>query len=338
MSDVKIFSSNKILKHLDRVLPWLKGENVYPITVEIDLTDRCNNKCPGCVGGRTGSEDLKNPFLIIDQLVEAGVKALTFTGGGEPMLHKQVLETVEYAKKKGLDVGFISNGLALTPEACRIIVKNCVWTRISLDASNPKEYKITHGLDSISFNKTIDKIRMLVNAKKRTKSNCTIGVGYLTKKELLEGMLPATKLCKKLRVDYIQFRPFHWDTTPIDKQLKKCKKLETKSFMVLYSKHKYDSMTEPDLGRSYKICYGHQVTSVVCANGDMTICCHTRGDKKFVIGNLYKNSFKEIWNSEQRQKAIKRIDLKKCIPFCRCDTFNQVLWNLKQPTEHENFL
>jgi len=338
MSDIRIFSSNKILKHLDRVLPWLKGENVYPITFEIDLTNRCNNRCPGCIGGRTNAEDLKDPFLILDQLAKAKVKAVTFTGGGEPLLYPKVLESVKYAKKLGLDVGFITNGLALTKSACEVILDNCVWIRISLDASNPEEYLLTHGMGGTTFKKVEENIALLTQTKKEKKSSCTIGVGYLTNKRLMKGMLPATEFCKKVEVDYIQFRPFHWDMTPIDEQLKKCQKLETKEFLVLYSKHKYDSMKETDLGRNYKVCYGHQFASVLCANGDMTVCCHTRGDKKFVLGNIYKNTIEEIWNSDQRKKAIAYIDLEKCIPFCRCDTFNQVLWNLKQPTEHENFL
>ncbi len=46
--DVRQFSSDKILKHLDRVNAWLKGENPYPITVEMDVTNICNHRCPEC--------------------------------------------------------------------------------------------------------------------------------------------------------------------------------------------------------------------------------------------------------------------------------------------------
>jgi MoaA/NifB/PqqE/SkfB family radical SAM enzyme len=338
MSDVRIFSADKILKHLDRVLPWLKGKNVPPITIELDLTNRCNHRCPGCIGGRTGHQDLKNPLKIINQIASFGVKAVTFTGGGEPLLHPQVCEAVEYAQRQGLDVGFITNGSLLNEENASVLVKNCVWVRVSLDASNSREFQSTHGLGGDAFQKVVKNIGLLAKTKKKFQAKCTVGVGYLTNKKMLKGMLPAARLCRKLGVDYIQFRPFHWDFTDISKELKKCKKQETKDFSVLYSKHKYDSMKDPHLGRSYQVCYGHQFAAVICADGNMTVCCHTRGNKKFILGNLYKSSLKAIWNSKKRQRAIANIDLKKCVPLCRCNTFNQVLWNLKQPTEHVNFL
>ena len=44
--DVRQFSSDKILKHIDRVNAWLKRENPRPITVELDMTNVCNHRCP----------------------------------------------------------------------------------------------------------------------------------------------------------------------------------------------------------------------------------------------------------------------------------------------------
>lgn len=338
MSDVRIFSSDKILQHLDRVLPWLKGKNVPPVTIELDLTNRCNNNCPWCIGGRKNEKDLVGPFEIIDQIVSFKIKAITFTGGGEPLLYPQVLEVVEYAHKNGLDVGFITNGLLLDEGKAKVLLKNCIWIRVSLDASNARDYHYTHGLRPVNFRQVVKNIGILARTKKKMKSKCTVGVGYLTNQRLLKGMLPATKICRDLGVDYIQFRPLHYDFTDISQELKKCKKLETKNFLVLYSAAKYRLMKDSNLGRDYKVCYGHQFAAVICADGDMTLCCHTRGNKKFVLGNIYKNTLVEIWNSAQRKKAIANIDLKKCVPLCRCNTFNQVLWNLKQKPDHVNFL
>ena len=48
--DVRQFSADKILKHLDRVNAWLQGHNQPPITVELDMTNFCNHKCPECSG------------------------------------------------------------------------------------------------------------------------------------------------------------------------------------------------------------------------------------------------------------------------------------------------
>lgn len=48
--NVRQFSSDKILKHLDRVNEWLRG-GPNPIIVELDMTNRCNHRCSTPSGG-----------------------------------------------------------------------------------------------------------------------------------------------------------------------------------------------------------------------------------------------------------------------------------------------
>lgn len=332
--EIAIFRSDKILNHLDRVYAWLQGKNPPPITMEIDLTNRCNNNCPKCIGARTPLVDLKNPKKIIKQIADFNIRGLIFTGGGEPILHQEFIDCVIYAKELGLDVAVISNGVALTKDIAKEIKPHCTWIRISLDADSQKMHELTHGVKG-AFEKTLKNICDLV----RVKGKATIGVGYLTGKKTVKGMLKATKICKRLGVNYIQFRPYHYDFTNIDKEYEKCKKLETEKFKVLYSQHKYQCMKQTDLGRDYKKCFGQQFASVICADGKMYLCCHFRGLKKYCLGDLYKNTLKEIWNSKQRQKAIKNIgNFLDCVPLCRCNTFNKILWNIAQPKEHVNFL
>jgi len=329
---VQIFRSDKILSHIDRVKDWLEGKNPPPITMEIDLTNRCNNDCPKCIGFRQPLVDLKYPKRIIREIAGFGIRGLIFSGGGEPLLHPEFTDCVVYAKNLGLDVGVISNGLAMTEKVAEQIKPFCTWIRISLDADGPTMHEKTHGVKG-AFKKTVENIKTLVKAK----GKATIGVGYLTGKDTVKGMVKATKLCKDLGVDYIQFRPFHYEFTPIEKELEKCLKVE--GIKVLTSKHKYDSMKRKDFGRSYDRCYGQQFASVITATGKMYVCCHFRSMARYYLGSIYKKSLAEIWNSRQRRKAIKNIgNFKDCPPLCRCNTFNQILWSIAKAKEHKKFL
>ncbi len=56
------------------------------------------------------------------------------------------------------------------------------------------------------------------------------------------------------------------------------------------------------------------------------------------IGDVTKQSFQEILDSERRKEVHSNTGFKDCIPLCRDNTFNQALWNLKLPHEHVNFL
>ncbi|MCX5713913.1 MAG: radical SAM protein [Candidatus Omnitrophica bacterium] len=349
--DVRQFSSDKILKHLDRVNEWLKGGNPTPITVELDLTNLCNHRCPECVvnyfrAADNNSMPFKSAQSIIGQLAKNKIRGLIFTGGGEPLCNPCALKAVELARSKGLDIGFITNGSLINEKAARIITKNCTWVRVSLDAGTPEVFKLTHGRDGNEFNTIVDKIKLLVNVKNKIKSSCTIGLGFLTCEHSVADMIKATVLAKKLGVNYLQFRPmqihrggrfeYHW--ADVENKILECLEYSGNGFQVLYSQHKYEMAKDPQFGRHYGKCYGQQFATVISASAKMYICCHTRGYKKYCIGDLTKETFKKIWDSRRRKLAIGRIDFRDCIPLCRDNTFNQILWNIKQPKEHLNFL
>ena len=349
--DVRQFSSDKILKHLDRINGWLRDENPPPITVELDMTNLCNHNCPECSGWyfqNRNHDSLPNKLVedIVRQLAKLKVRGLIFTGGGEPLCHPHTTKIVKLAHHLGLDIGFISNGSLITKEIGKLLLECCTWLRISLDAISPKTFEKVHGLDGKAFQKVLDNICLLTRLKKKINSKTTVGVGYLTCDYTKDEMDKATKLCKELDVDYLQFRPmqihnngnFEYHLTDISKNILRCTKESGNGFKVLYSKHKYEMMKDKDYGRNYKKCYGHQFATVIGADAKIYICCHMRGYDKYCLGDLKKNSFEEIWNSQQRKKVAENINFKDCIPLCRDNTFNQILWNIKQPKEHVNFL
>ena len=349
-SNVKQFRADKVLKHLDKVAEWQRTGDTFPVTIELDLTNVCNNKCPRCFGfyGTDNSTvDLKSAKSVIKQVADMGGRALTFTGGGEPTCNPILAENMQYAKEMGLDVALITNGLKIKDDDIRVFVRCCTWLRVSLDAGSPEVYTRTHGMNEPAFHKTVENIRTLVGLRNETGDNCTIGIGYLTDTGLGPDMLRCTELCREIGVDYIQFRPFlrrfgeeeiRYDFEDVLPWIDKCMKLATDKFDVLFSKHKYDSMQYDTIDRGYDICYGHHFATTIAADLKVYICCHMRGVDKYCLGDLKKNTLKEIWGSEQRKKAYENIDFRDCPPLCRCNTFNQILWNIAQGVNHRNFL
>ncbi len=353
-TDVKQFSSDKILAHLDRIDEWLRTGMSRPITFELDMTNICNHKCPACFGfSKKGSKDsmnLEEARDIIYQIKEAGGKGLTFTGGGEPLCNPATTKAVEYARKIGLDVGFITNGALVDRTTARILLKNSIWIRVSLDAATPEMFKLSHGVGEGAFEKIVSNIKLLVREKKELDSRTTIGAGYLTSPATSGEMYKFAMLCRDLKVDYAQFRPLlpsfgsEKADCPASSQktilgeIKKSMRLSKDDFEVLYSKHKYDCIADGKVARSYDDCYGHHFAAVVAADKRMYICCHFRGVKKYCIGDLKKNTIGEIWRSMERKRVYAGLDLRDCVPLCRCNTFNAVLWNIKQKKMHQNFI
>ena len=347
------FSSSKILYHVDRVADWKKGKVSNPITYEIDMTNVCNNKCPFCFGfldrkRHPLSIPLTQVKKILKQIKQFNGKAVTFTGGGDPLCNPHTIDAVKYAKSLGLDVGFITNGLLINDKTAQELVKNCLWVRISLDAATPKTYEKTHGLNGTAFDKVLTNIKELVKAKKKLKSNITIGVGFLTYDTTIDEMVPFAKLCKNLGVDYAQFRPLlkNFKDKEFNEKahknlisnIEKSKKLSTAAFKVESSVHKYNLISKDAQQRAYGKCYGHNFTAVIAADQKMYICCHMRGVQKYALGDLKLNTLKQIWHSDNRKKVYENINFKDCPLLCRCDSFNNILWQMSIAPMHENFL
>ena len=93
----------------------------YPFRVSLEITDRCNLKCPTCSKWKTSvdperelnTEEWKN---ILDKLQGKIIgNRITFSGG-EPFLRSDLFDAIEYAKDKRFHVSVITNGFSLTKD------------------------------------------------------------------------------------------------------------------------------------------------------------------------------------------------------------------------------
>src|SRR5579863_1033662 len=88
-----------------------------PFGVHIDLTWRCNERCIHCYLDHEDSAELTFDELrgVLDQLAEAGVFFLTFSGG-EIFLRKDLEQIVAHARARSFDIKLKTNALLIGPE------------------------------------------------------------------------------------------------------------------------------------------------------------------------------------------------------------------------------
>jgi len=90
---------------------WKFLKDRSPIATAIKITQRCNLRCKHCTWQNKVIKDLS--FIewkkIIDDLHNQGVTIVVIEGG-EPTLHKDVINIVEYIKSKNMYSIFITNG------------------------------------------------------------------------------------------------------------------------------------------------------------------------------------------------------------------------------------
>jgi len=340
MDKQSIFGQNKILNHPDKIQEWLNRGDRTLITFELHMSNACNNRCPKCSGWKgkekKGSLTLKDAKDYLTQAKrDLGAKGVIFSGGGEPLVNPDTIEALHYAKSLGLDVGLITNGKALNRKNMTDILATCTWCRISIDAGDSKMYTKTHGMKKEDFGEIVVKLKHLCTLRDELKSNCIVGSAYLTGKEIYDynDMETFVEFSKWAGVNYAQFRPFHYDMFDVSGAIKKLQRKYGQ--WVTGSWQKYSRMGDRVI-RPYDVCYGIDFATVIAADHNVYICCHLNGNLDYSMGDLRKKSLKDIWKN--RDKIRKKIDFKKCPPFCRCDEFNRILFELKKPKQHINFL
>jgi AdoMet-dependent heme synthase len=132
-----------------------------PLTVQLDLTYRCNERCIHCYldhddHGEMTTIEIKR---LLDELAAAGVFILTLSGG-EIMLRKDLFELLEYARELTFCVKLKTNAILIRqPEAERIRALGVDSIQVSIyshlaevhDAITKIPGSLKRSLDAIRF-------------------------------------------------------------------------------------------------------------------------------------------------------------------------------------------
>jgi radical SAM protein with 4Fe4S-binding SPASM domain len=93
-----------------------------PLSVQVDLTWRCNERCVHCYLDHDDLGELTTAEVkdLLDQLAAAGVFFLSFSGG-EILLRKDLFEILEHARRLAFDIKLRTNALLIRAEEARRI-------------------------------------------------------------------------------------------------------------------------------------------------------------------------------------------------------------------------
>lgn len=333
-------ADEKILQYLDKLDYFFNGHKTLIVT-EFDLTNRCNNKCPGCCGVNENRAELsrRQVDLIVESLAGMGNRGVILSGGGEPLISPQFSYAVQALRSRGMKLGLNSNGLALTEGLAELIADHCEYFRVSLDAASPELYQKTHGMPPAAFEKTVENLRLFARVKRARGSRVSFGVGFLTSRDTASEMEDFVKLVRDCGADFAQFRPFTGDLLDVTPEYLRLKEVyETPDFGVRASMQKYREMKSGG-ARNYTKCRGMFFSTVITADAKVFACLHHRQEEKYYLGQITDSvSLEDIFRSARMREVYETIDCGECPSMCRNDVFNRTLNTLSLDVTHAEFL
>ena len=348
--------SHKLHMHPARVAQWLdaednweKAKHVMPIYWEITTSAACNHRCTFCSVDAIGYPPiLMDADVLSQRMGEAkrlGVKSVMFAGTGEPLVHKRIAFITSSAVSSGLDAAFTTNGVLL--DRLGDAVSLCSWIKVSLNAGSKATYAAVHQTDE----KDWDKVWAGIEGAGKRKGNCTIGVQCVVLPENCYEMRDLAARSRDAGADYLVLKPYSQGTFSITRKyentdyasmrdyLSKVCELDTPTFKVIYrseavnqeisGKHHYDKCRATPFFWVY-----------LMADGRVFTCSAHLMDERFCIGNLYEQSFQEIWEGDLRRKnwaLMRDFNIKQCRLNCRMDKPNRYLADFSK-VQHVNFI
>lgn len=343
------FSNEKALWHIERIMDLRQGKDIVPTHVQIILSDLCNQNCHFCAYRMDGGFSIehfadengnKNPkrFIptdkaleILDDCARLGVKAIEFTGGGEPTVHPDCMKIIGHAQSLGLETALVTNGVRLKPNT---VIENLTWLRISVDAGTSETYEMVR--ESKAWNIVMKSLRYAGSLTKPY-----VGVGFVITKENYLEIEQACKITKDAGIPYIRLSAMFSDygadyydgyDVEVQRQINKALELQDDSFKIVNFFN--DRVKDLELGKpDYKFCGEQQFVLYIGGDQKVYTCCTNAYTTRGEIGDLKKQSFAN-WMKNHRRYDF---DATQC-HHCQFNDKNKVInWVLSTP-DHVNFV
>ena len=289
------------------------------LSMQIELTSRCNERCVHCYIPHENKIGDINPALfyeVLEQCRDIGILSLTLTGG-EPMLHKNFCDFLHKAKEYDFSIIVLSNLTSLNDKIIAEMKANCLCSvQVSLYSLNPEIHDSITMLKG-SFSKTRDNILRLIEndiplqiscPTMKQNSNCFVDV-----------MQWVHGLKCRATTDYIMMARYDHTSDNLDNRLslddvgKIIKEVISidENYQKAILADNFDVLESRERGNDL-VC-GVCVASIcMVANGNVYPC---PGWQSYVCGNLNEQSLKEIWEHSPKVKYLRNLR-KKDFPQC----------------------
>lgn len=324
--------------------PFELGFQTLPVLSEIALTYRCNLACQFCYAGCGCRQSDQNQELSTKQIYrilniiryDAQVPSVSFTGG-EPVLRKDLVPIVRYAKSLSMWTNLITNGTLVTSSTARSLKQAGLDSaQVSIEAGNAAVHDVIVQ-KSGAFSQSIRGLQNLMEAGIRVHTNTTISA-------LNQDQLPEIlALVKQLGLDKLSMNllmPAGSSLQSLDALLVRYSDIGP---IVSEIKHMADSMDLEFMWYSpTPICLFNPITHGLgnkgCAACDGLLSVAPNGDVlpcssyPQPVGNLLNKdqSFPDLWDCPQanhfRKKAFAHVKCQQCDSLAVCNGGCPLYW------------
>jgi len=291
---LKLAASYYISKLAKRDLVW-----GMPYSLGVELTNHCNLSCPCCASG-SGTNNRERGYIsqdlfrkIVDELSAYTISTM-FYFQGESMLHPAFFDMLRQASTMGVIIS--TNGHYLDENNCKLLAGSRFRKIIvSLDGITEETY--TKYRVNGDLSKVLDGILLLNAELSKSRSNNKLELQVLVNR-YNEGELESIKEYGRSLGLKVSFKSM---------QITGVK--DSGSFLPLESRYSRYLIREGSLEIRSSLanhCYRLWTNPVITWDGKVLPCCFDK-DAQYIMGDISKQSLKEIWKGPEYSTFRKRL-------------------------------
>lgn len=336
-----IYSPYKLVNFPEKLRSLREERITAPIYLRIKPNNFCNQGCRFCTfkhgdpDGQNMHEQVNHRDVIprekmleiLEDAVAMGVKAITWTGGGEPLIYPHFVECQNRAVALGLDTSIITNAQALDgprAEAC-LPMK---WLRASVDYWDGESLQKARHVAPKNFHTITENIKAFGwNDRRQGDFEANVICTKENHRRLID-MLVWLKSCgldnarvsPVWRDDFLSYHAMLFEA--VEWQMEEARALEDAGFKI-YSSYKL----QPEmLTRTCSRCYFSQITPVIGADQCLYRCTDVAYTDHGRLASLKGKRLADVWFSDEvRDKLLSFDPRKSCAGHqCKSETKNRL--------------
>lgn len=339
-----LYTKLKIFHFKEKVdsLPKERGEILSPLHIRIKPTNICNHNCRYCAyrvdNLQLGKDMITRDFIpkqkmleIIEDLKDMGVKAVTFSGGGEPFCYPYLLDAVKALLNTDISFATLTNGSLLSGELADIFAHNATWVRVSIDGWDRESYSEYRRVGKEEFAKVMRNMKNF----KSLGGTCYLGASVIVDQKNAAFIYGFIEQLKDTGIDSVKVSPcivsnsgkennayhkavFNNAKEQISRAISDFK---DDSFEIVDTYHELDDKFIKD----YDWCPYLQILPVIGADLNIYPC----QDKAYnldegLIGSIKERRFTDFWLSD-KDKFFKIKPNIHCNHHCVANSKNKLL-------------
>lgn len=315
-----------------------------PLVIQLDITTKCNLACPNCP--RTVlSEDDRDKDMSLDSFQKispflSSVKDLCLFGVGEPLMSSLFWPVLKLMYERRIPVHFQTNGLLLTEaDIIKLVELKVRGIIFSIDAVEEEIFKKIRSGGELS--KVVENIK-LINKIKKDKNSVfpELGICFTCQKDNIDQIPKTIEFSHEVGIKSVSFQnmiaynptsaqkvPYLTEEKLIAEKFMLAKKNADKLGIKIHRTPKFhpeeefcefpwyflyfrwDGKVSPCCYFQYKYLYQYIMNKDKLIQKEIEL-------EPFIIGDINKQSFSEIWNGEKIQLLRKSIKTKQFLYHC----------------------